>query len=75
VENCAVLDVNLVADPDRVHIAPDDSVEPYTTVISNDYIAHDRCIGGDKAVFAELGKDTFYGQNYRHLFLILTQTK
>jgi hypothetical protein len=55
VENCPVLDVNLVPDPDCVHIAPYDRIEPYTAVISNDYVAYDGGIRGDKAVFAELG--------------------
>jgi hypothetical protein len=66
VENCAVLDIDLIADPDGVHIAPDYGIEPDTAVISNDYVTYHGGIGSDKTVFTELGMDTFDGQNYRH---------
>ena len=56
VDNYSVLDIDFISDPDCVHIPPDYGIEPDTALISNDYIAHNRCIGGDKTVFSELGR-------------------
>ena len=59
VDNYAVLDIDLISDPDRVHIASHYSIEPYTAVITKHYVANNRCIGGYKTILTENGRDPF----------------
>jgi hypothetical protein len=72
VDNCPVLDIDLISDPDGVYIPPHHGVKPYTAVISNDYVAYHRGIRGDKAVISKLRADSIDGKNYGHGFQILT---
>jgi hypothetical protein len=60
VDNYAILNIDLIADPDGIYIPPDNCVEPDTALISNDYVANNGGIGGDKAVLTELWMDSFY---------------
>lgn len=52
--NGAILNVGLVANDDRVYVAPDYGVEPNSTIAAHRYIADDGCIVGKPTVFAEL---------------------
>jgi hypothetical protein len=60
VDNYAILDIDLIADPDSIYIPPYNGIEPDTTLISNDYVANYRGIWGNKAVLSELGMDSFH---------------
>jgi hypothetical protein len=59
VDNYAILNIDLIADPYGVYVSPYNGIEPDTTLISNDYIAHNGGIWGNKAVLTELGVDSF----------------
>jgi hypothetical protein len=67
VDHGPVLDIDHISDAYRIDIAPDDRVEPYTAVISKDYVSNNGGVRGDIAVFAELRRNAFYGQDNWHL--------
>jgi hypothetical protein len=60
VDDGAVLDIDIVADPDRMNIAPYHGVEPDAAVITHFDIACQRGVIGQEAVSACLWFDSFY---------------
>jgi hypothetical protein len=59
-ENCPVLDVYIVADPDGMHVTANHCVEPYTAVIAHYNITGKCGIICQKAVFSHLREYAFY---------------
>ena len=58
----AILDIHLISDTDKIDIAANDSVEPYTAVVTHDHIADDRGVWCYEYVGAELRVFIFYGE-------------
>ena len=54
VDTGAILHIHLVAYTHKIHIATDNSIEPYAAIIAHDHIAHHRGIRCNETVFAEL---------------------
>lgn len=52
VDDCAILYVDLVADPDAIHIAPYDRIEPEATMVADNDISYDGGVFSHKAAFA-----------------------
>jgi hypothetical protein len=64
----AILHIHFVAHFNVMYIAANDRVEPKTALVAGHHIAHDGSIGSDKAIGAEMGRNTFYGKNDGHKF-------
>lgn len=58
VEYGTILDVYAVADADRVYVAAQYGVEPYGTFIAHLYIADNRSVFGQEAVFPDFGSES-----------------
>jgi hypothetical protein len=56
-----VLHIHFVAEFNKVHIAPDNSIEPETAIITGNHITNNGGIRGYETIVTELGKFTFYG--------------
>ena len=59
VDDRTILDIDLVADPDAVHVAADDALEPEAAVVSGDDVAYDGGVLGKVAVVPELRLNAF----------------
>jgi hypothetical protein len=59
-QRAAVLDVHPVADPDRVHIAPQHRIEPDGAVVANLHITNDCCILRQVTVLPDLRCEPAY---------------
>jgi hypothetical protein len=62
----AILNIDFVAEPDKIYIAANDGIEPGTALISHDYIANNGGIGGNETINSKLRTLTFYGENDWH---------
>ncbi len=51
----AVLDIYLIADFDKIHIAADNGIEPGTALVAHNHITHDSGIRGDETIFSKTG--------------------
>ena len=67
-DDCTILDVDVVPDPDGMNIAANHGIEPYTAVIAQYNIACDCGIVGQKSIFPPFWQYTFYGFDERHIF-------
>ena len=71
--NGAVLDVNPVAHPNVVYIAPDNCIEPNTALISHNNIPHNDRVLRDKTLFSEyrgFAPDFLYDRHASLLFYL-----
>jgi hypothetical protein len=66
VKNSAILNIYLVANPDKIHIAPHNCLKPYRALVAHHYITNDGGVFRQKAVFSELRCYFTTGNYQRH---------
>src|SRR5262245_56743526 len=62
----SILDIHLVPDTNKVYVAPNHCIKPYTAVIARDYIADDRSVGSNETIFSKLRMFIFNRKYDRH---------
>jgi hypothetical protein len=63
----AILDIDFIANTDRMNVAPDHRVKPYAATVAHDDIANDNGVVGEETVFAQLRRDSFDRFYYCHI--------
>ena len=53
-DHCTILNIYFIANPDTIHISPNNSIKPYTAIITHHYITHNSCIRCDKTIVSKL---------------------
>jgi hypothetical protein len=51
-DNGAILNVDIISNPDIMHITTNHSIEPHTAIITHFNFAHDGGILGEKTIFS-----------------------
>ena len=63
-----ILHVYLVAHADKINVATQYGIEPYTALVTHCYFANNGGVGGNKTIFAKFWHHIFNRKNYRHMF-------
>jgi len=58
-DDCTILNVNIIPDSDIMYIAPYNGIKPNTAFIAYNNISNNGRIFGNKTIGADLGKKTF----------------
>lgn len=61
----AVLNVDFIPHPDKIHIAPHHSIEPDAAIIAHNHIPHDGGIRRQEAIGSKLRMFALYGKYYQ----------
>jgi hypothetical protein len=56
----SILNIDLIANPDLVHVSTNDGIEPNAAIISHYSISDNRRIGSQKTIEAETRRYAFY---------------
>ena len=69
-EDGAVLDIDVVAETNRVDVAAEDSIEPYRAAVANDGITNDSGVGCEETVVSDLRGEASYRNDVGHDWMI-----
>ena len=68
VNNDAVLNVDVISDPDIMDISTDNGIEPYAASIAHGDVAGNGSVVGQKTIIAHFGRNTFHRFYQCHSF-------